>query len=204
MDLVTIATNVFETYRLFQEGHPVIGSMLTAEFVFPVADIASQAITDRKINLRKVAYTAALAPVYGLSSYVLMKSGDFIGDYIVDNPLAKAALGPNLWGNMFNTFFFVNNTIGEKNNYSLATLVGHYKNLIFGGHSFKEHYLKNIPLKEYLFATAATLTLWNVFQYWNYSSVPKELQTSAALGASLVWMVIFSLLSLQGGRRISY
>ncbi|MBI4441461.1 hypothetical protein HY639_04795 [Candidatus Woesearchaeota archaeon] len=203
MDLDTIAQQSFDAYRMFQEAHPILGSIATAEVIFPLGDISSQLITDGRVDWKKVRYSAALAPFYGVASYGLMKSGDVIG-FIIDHPLAKAALGPNLWGNFFNTIFFVNNTVGEKTGYCVSALAQHYWALLTPQWSIiKEQYFGNIPVREYLYATAGTLTVWNAFQWWNYSSVPKELQTPAALGASLFWMVLMSLWSLKGRRKIT-
>lgn len=202
MDLATLVYQAFEGYRLFQQAHPVLGTVLTAQVVFPFADISSQLITDKCVDWKKVTYTAGLAPLYGLCGYALMESGNLVGQYIIDHPLAQAALGPNLWGNLFNTFFFVNNSVGERNGYSLKKLGRHYWSLFSSPHwkNIKDDYLSYIPLKEYLFATAATLTVWNAFQYWNYASVPKELQIPVTFAASAVWTVLLSLLSLNGRR----
>jgi len=203
----------YEMYQAFQSVHPHLGTMLTAEAVYLTGDLSSQLINDRKVDIRKLGYTAALAPVYGLCLEGLMETGEIVGRNISDNALAKATLGPNLVGNLFNTFFFVNNTIGERENYSVPALIRHYANLLSSDKSenrgirgrwenFKRNYVNNIPGKEFLIATAATLTLWNGFQWWNYTYVDSEMRTSTTIGAALIWTTFLSYWSLRGRRKI--
>ncbi len=240
MEIMQHAGEFYEMYKNFQAGHPHLGSMLTAEVVYLTGDLASQLISDRKVDTRKLKYTAALAPIYGLTLEGLMETGEIVGRHICDNALAKAALGPNLFGNLFNTFFFVNNTVGERKDYSVPELAKHYANLLssdesenkeipsnlsrisnrhsltksdtikgnvykrIGGrwNNFKRNYIHNIPGKEFLIAAAATLTLWNGFQYWNYEYVDPEMRVSTTLGTALIWTTFLSLWSLKGRRKI--
>ncbi len=210
MDIGEAVQQVFQGYRSLQEAHPVLGAMITAEVIYPLSDIASQLITDKTVNWRKVRYTAALAPMYGIGTYGLLETGDLVGEYVSSHPLVRAALGPNLFANAFNMFFFVNNTVGEKSNHDLEALANNYGQIVREGGNlrdyverFKENILRNIPIREYLHSVAAVTTVWNGFQWFNYSHIPDELQTPATLAASLGWMVLLSLWSLKGGRGIA-
>jgi len=213
MDISNIVYDLYECYKTFQASHPHLGSMLTAEVTFTTSDLIAQLITDRKVDIKKLGYTAALAPVYGLCVEGLIESGELVGRNISDNPLAKGALGPNLWGNFFNTFFFVNNTVGEKKGYSLRNLGKHYLGLLSPKKSeeglmrrvwdnFKDNYISNIPGREMLYATLGTLTLWNAFQYYNFTYVDEEMRTATTLVAAFVWTPALSWLSLRGRRKI--
>ena len=207
------AGDLYECYKSFQRVHPHLGAMLTAEPVYVIGDFVSQLINDKRIDKKKLLYTAMLAPVYGICLEGLIETGEIVGRNLSENSLVKAALGPNLAGNLFNTFFFVNNTVGERNNYSVPELAKHYTNLLSSEESenkgiqsrwnnFKRNYVNNIPGKEFLLSTIATLSLWNVFQYWNYEYVDPEMRASTTLGAALIWTSILSLLSLRGRRKI--
>lgn len=206
MDLVELATNGFDAYRSFNESHPWLGAMATAEVTFIAGDSTSQLIKDRKVDLRKIRYTAAIAPVYGLGLNVLMESGNLVGRYISDNPIAKAALGPNLWGNVMNAFFFANNTIGERRGYSIPTLVKNYSEVLTDssrtiGRRIKENIIDNIPGKEFTMATIGTLTFWNAFQGYNYAYIEESMRTPATLAVAFGWIALMSLWSLTGRRR---
>lgn len=207
MNLIEIVKDSFEVYRSFNDTHPLLGSMATAVIIYPAADIASQYISDRHVNWKKVRYTAGLSPLYGMATYGCIRSGDLVGKYISPNPFVRGALGPNVWGNLVNVFFFTNNTVGEKTEYSLPKLAQHYQEMLFGtGNIYsriKENIIACIPKKEYFNALIGTVTFWNAFQAVNYSYVPEELQTPSALGVNLFWIVGLSLWSLRGGRRLA-
>ena len=206
MDIVSLVNDSMPALSSFSKNHPHLTSMLTAEATFVIGDLVSQLITDHKIDTRKLRYTAALAPIYGLGIEALIESGELVGKYVSENPLVKAALGPNLWGNLFNTFFFVNNSVGEKKDYSLSELVKNYKTLFSGDKSFfrrfKENYLDYIPKKEYLYSVGVTLSAWNVIQGLNYSYAPEDMRTTIALGAGLAWTTLLSAWSLKGRREV--
>ena len=209
MDLTAIVSDMWAGYTQLQGTHPVIGSILTAEVIFPFSDALSQAITDQKVDWKKVRYTAALASIYGAVAYAQQQSGELVGKYVYDHPLAKAVLGPNLWGNVVNMFFFMNNTVGERNEYRLDGLVEHYRSLIDNPkqemswlENVTEKVWGNVPTKEYLNAVIGTLTFWNVFQYFNYSYVEEAMRTPASIVVSVGWMTLMSLWSLNGRRRI--
>lgn len=206
---------MFDVYQQFQTAHPLIGTMLTAEVTFSVGDIVSQLVIDKKVNWKKVRYSMTLAPVYGAGLYGLMETGDVVGRTVSEHPFVKSALGPNLWGHLLNTFFFVNNTIGEKTNYSITGLLENYK-ATFSSQgdnikekvkslysNFKEKYIQNIPGREFRDTTIATLTFWNAFQTANYAYIQDEMRTPAILATSLVWLSILSLWSLRGSRRLT-
>ena len=211
MDLGDTVNSIVDGYQYMQQNHRILSTIITSEITYVLGDVVSQLITDKKIAANKIKYTAALAPSYGLCLDALMKSGDIVGKYISNHPLAKAALGPNLFGNFMNTYFFVNNTVGEKNGYGLRKLLSHYGGIIprktkgfFKGlwNNIKERYIKNIPAKEYLYSVGATVTLWNGFQYLNYSEVPEHMRTPTSLAAGMVWMSIMSIWSLKGRRKV--
>ena len=212
MELNNIVGELFEQYRAFNQHNPITGSILTACAIFPTADIASQLITDKKVSWEKVRYTSLLSPFYGLGAHLCVRSADVVGKYISEHALAKAALGPNMLGLLFNLFFFVNNTVGEKTNYQLRELGRHYSSLFSSSSSsveqgaaernwyklVKEKILDYVPRKEYLNSAIGTLTFWNAFQYVNYSYIPPELQTPATLGVAFGWTVLLSAWSLAG------
>jgi len=213
-ELSDVVRECWSTYQGFLEGNPFLGSVLTAEFTVPFGDIVSQLIRDRKVRWKQVGYSASLAPLYGSAAYGLLESGELVGKAVSEHPLAKAALGPNLWGNLYTTFFFVNNTVGERVGYSLKKLAQHYRNLFSNDNpekeersrwqNFKEKYIANIPGREYLNSVIATLTVWNVFQYMNYEHVPESMRTPASLAAGVIWIPLLSFWSLKGRRKIVY
>lgn len=212
-ELTDIVNEGWKAYQDFQGSNPLLGSMLTAELTFPFGDVASQLIKNRKVNWRQVRYTAALSPFYGAGLHALIESGELIGKTISENSLLKSMLGPNLWGNLYNTFFFVNNTVGEKNNYSLKKLVKNYKDIfsvkddekgVSIWENFRNNYINNIPKKEYLNSVIGTLTAWNVFQYMNYEYVQESMRTPTSLVAGVLWISLLSLWSLKGRRKLVY
>ena len=207
MNLTQIVKDSFDTYRTLNEAHPLLGSMATAAVIYPTADIVSQYISDRHINWKKVVYSAALSPLYGMAIYGCVRTGDIVGEYISSNPFVRGALGPNLWGNIFNVFFFTNNTVGERSNYSLGKLAEHYKKTCFGARSLytriKESINSCVPRQEYINALIGTVTFWNAFQAVNYSYVPEKLQTSSTLGVALLWTIGLSFWALRGGRKLT-
>jgi len=210
MEIMQNLWEFYEGYKNFQRVHPHLATILTAEIVYLTGDLMSQLISDGRVDKRKLGYTAALAPIYGACLEGIIETGEIVGRHISDNALAKAALGPNLIGNLFNTFFFVNNTIGERKKYSVPALVRHYANLFSSDESenrgkwenFKKNYIHNIPGKEYLFSFIATISLWNGFQTYNYVCVDPEMRTSTTLGATLIWTTVLSLWSLKGRRKV--
>ena len=207
MDLATTVDAVFEGYKAFSVAHPLLCSIATAEATFVAGDCISQLIKDKTVDPRKVRYTATLAPLYGLGTHALVQTGELVGEYISDHPLAKSALGPNnIHGILYNTFFFVNNTVGERTGYSLTELAKHYACIFSGTGSlwqrFKDKYIANVPGKEFAYTTATVVTAWNAIQYVNYAHVPEELRTAFVLAANIAWVTALSLWSLTGRRRI--
>ncbi len=215
MDISNLVTDVWNQYMQLQKAHPHIGSMITAEFTFVASDMISQLMIDKKINPKKLRYTAILAPFYGASIDAVMQSGELVGAYISANPFLKSALGPNLFGNIMNSYFFVNNTVGEKSDYSITALFKNYAG-IFKNYSgtckerwrsftnkFKERYIDNIPGANYKIALIGTLTAWNVIQTLNYAYFPEELRTPVCLGAGFLWTIILTAGSIVGGRKIA-
>ncbi len=162
----------------------------------------------------------ALAPMYGAYAYFSLQTGHWVGKYVSEQALVKAALGPNLVGNAFNMFFFVNNTVGEKEKYSMRALGRHYRSLFLPTKAqykeqdiktnskerfyerFKEKICGNVPWREYGYSVVGTLTFWNAFQSVNYSYISEELQTPASLGVAFGWTVFLSLWSLLGRRKV--
>lgn len=207
---MTIINDVWELYQSAQQAHPFIGSVLVAVGTFSLSDIVSQLIVDKKVNWKKVGYTTALSPIYGAGIYGLIESGHLVGEYISDHALVKAALGPNFWGHALNAYFFVNNTIGEKGNYSIKKNVKHYADMFSKeslknfGQTFKNKFINNIPKKEYINAVIGSLTFWNAFHYINYTYVQDEMQTPITLGFSVVWTTLITAWSLKGARKLTY
>ena len=222
MSLDTLVLEAFAHYTTFNQSYPITASMLTASAIFPSADITSQLITTKKVNWNKVGYTASLAPLYGIAAYFSVRSADLVPTENMSpslQPLAKAALGPNLWGNLFNAYFFVNNTVGERSGYRFRELCNHYYFIISGTslnntedkkeylpHFFervKEKIIDYIPRQEYLKATLGTVTFWNAFQYANYSYVPLEMQTPSTLAMAFGWTILLSAWSMVGSRKMN-
>ncbi|RJQ15785.1 hypothetical protein C4573_06560 [Candidatus Woesearchaeota archaeon] len=206
-----LAMHVLDAYQRFQETHSHIANMLAAEFMFVSGDLISQKVLNKKINPRKLVYTATLAPFYGLCLEGLMETGNLVGKYISNNPILKAALGPNLWGNAFNTFFFSNNTLGEKTNYSIPELLKNYarifspseirKNKFWG--NVRDKYWNNISFSEYKKTVIATLTGWNIFQAFNYYAIPESLRTSTTLIVGTIWTSVMTAWSSKGASNIN-
>ena len=201
MDIGSLVMQSFEAYRSFQQAHPLLGSMLTSSVIYPLSDIVSQAIVDRHIDWKRVRYSAILSAPYGLGTYGLMQTGDLVEHFISDHPLAKAALGPNLFANAYNLFFFFNNSVGKKSNYSFVALGQAYTQAFKAGKEswgkFKAYLNDNIPKQAYWSSVATVLTAWNAFQWYNFSEIPHELQTPATITASLVWTILISAWSLK-------
>lgn len=135
MELAEALQGAWQAYEHLQETRPLLGAMLTSQVVFPIGDVVSQLITDRSVRWRQVGYTAATSSLNGAALHGLMQSGELVGHYISEHPLAKAALGPNLTGNAFNFAFLIHNSIGEKHDYSLTKVANHYLTL---GRSLEE------------------------------------------------------------------
>ncbi len=208
---MTVINDVWEMYSGLQQAQPYIGSVITAVGTFSLSDVVSQLMKDKKVNWKKVGYTAALSPVYGSAIYGLIESGKMVGDYLIDHPLAKAALGPNLWGHALNAYLFVNNTVAEEEpKYSLKANLKHYASMFSKeslknfGNTFKEKIIDKIPKKEYMRAFWGSMVGWNLFHWFNYSQVPDEMQTPLTLGVSVLWTTAITAWSLTGGRRIAY
>lgn len=209
MDLGSVVHTVFEQYRSLNETHPLLGAMLTAGVIFPGTDITSQLLADKTVDWKKVRYTAALSPIYGLAAHGCVRSGDLVGEYISEHPLARAALGPNLWGNLFNVFFFVNNCVGEKKNYRFGSLLVHYASVFRPtasgtsiSRTIQEKILDYVPRREYFYAFLGTVSFWNAFQYVNYTQISRELQTPSTLAVAFAWTVLLSGWSLAGRRKL--
>ena len=196
-------------YGEFQKAHSHIGSMITAEVMYLAGDATSQLVLEKKLNPRKLAFTATLAPIYGLCLEGLMETGEMVGRTISDNPLVKAALGPNLFGNLYNTFFFCNNTIGEKTNYSIKELIKNYASIFSPNeikekgffNNFKEKYIDNIPFSKYKKSVIATVTGWNVVQGFNYYAIPEHLRTSFSLTIGTLWASVITAWSSKGAKQ---
>ena len=106
MDIGSVVKDTFDMYQSFQQANPLVGTVLTAEFTYLAGDSVAQLMNDKKLNPRRLLYTAFLAPIYALSISACMQSGELVGKLISPHPFAKSALGPNLVGNLHNTFFF--------------------------------------------------------------------------------------------------
>lgn len=129
MELADAVQGAWQAYEGLQQSSPLLGAMLTSQVVFPIGDVISQLITDREVRWKQVGYTTTTASLNGAALHGLMQSGELVGQYIADHPLAKAALGPNLTGNAFNLAFLIHNSIGEKHDYDLRAVGRHYRTL---------------------------------------------------------------------------
>ena len=208
MDVGSLVKDGFEAYKGFMQIHPHIGNALTSEFILLSADLGSQFLKDKKWNPKKLLFTAKLAPFYSLGLEAIMESGNLVGEYILDNSLAKAALGPNLFGNIYNLFFFSNNTLGETHDYNFTKVMKSYYDVIKDKSislidKFKSGVWDYVPKNAYWIAFGATLTVWNVFQTFNYEYAPEELRAPLTLGASLFWSLGMTYYSLVGARNIA-
>ena len=153
---------LLEGYQQLQAAHPFIISVATAELIFPAADATAQLIKDRAVDWRKVRYTAMLTPFYGAGVYGLVQSGELVGQYLSEDPFTKGALGPNLWGNVQNAFFFMNNTVGERTGYDVSALAHHYRSLLkLTGkrwENLEETFFGNISTHEDDFSVVGSIT----------------------------------------------
>ncbi len=205
---------VNDLYVSYQNLPGIYQSLITAEVVFPIAEAISHLVVDRKVDWKKVVYSAKLAPVYGVCIEGLVTSGELVGEYISENPLVQGALGPNFWGNLVNAFFFINNSIGEKKDYKVKELIRNYidifrydrnqkKGLRGFWKNFKEKTVSNIPFKEYLKATIGTVTVWNALQYVNYNTIPEDMRVAFMQANLLWWVPTLTWLSLKGRRKVA-
>jgi len=197
---------LLEGYQQLQAAHPFIMSVATAELIFPAADATAQLIKDRAVDWRKVRYTAMLTPFYGAGVYGLVQSGELVGQYLSEDPFTKGALGPNLWGNVQNAFFFMNNTVGERTGYDVSALAQHYGSLLKGKgtrwENFKENFFGNISKHEYEVSVLGSITAWNGIQWYSYAHVDESMRTPFVLGCAFVWNVLLSGLSLIGREKV--
>lgn len=192
---------IYDLYLSAAKTAPLLTNMATAVATFSIGDAVSQYIVDKKVNWKKVGFSATLAPLYGAMLYGLIELGNAIGPYVNENAFAKAALGPNLVGNGANAILFYNNTVGEKNEYSIKALVNSYLDLSKAKHKLK-FFVSNIPWKGFRNSVIGTLTFWNLYHWFSYTYIPKDMQTPAVLGTSLIWLTALSLWSLKGSRKI--
>ena len=202
-----------DLYSAYQNLPGMYQSLITAQVVFPFAEAVSHLVTDKRIDWKKVIYSAKLAPLYGACIEGLVASGEFVGEYISSNPLAQGALGPNLWGNLTNAFLFINNTVGERTKYRVKELLKNYigifrydrsekKGLRGFWENFKEKTISNISLREYIYATIGTVTVWNVIQAVNYAIIPENMRNPFMQANLLWWVPTLTWLTLRGRRKI--
>jgi hypothetical protein len=208
MDFSSIK-DVLTMYTEFQRAHPHIGTMVASEVTYLLGDAFSQLTLEKRLNYKKLGYTAALAPFYGVVLEGLLESGELVGRHISDNPFAKSALGPNLWGNLFNVFFFYNNTIGEESGYSLKSLAKGYASLVspsairengFIG-NIRKKMLSKVPGHEYKKSVIGAVTGWNAVQTLNYYFVPAYLRMSTSMAVGTAWLTALTAWSTIGARK---
>ncbi len=208
MDLATIVTEAWEGYQSFQQAHPVINSMATGEVIYTAADATSQLIRHKKIDKKKIAYTAKIAPLYGLLGHGVVKSANFIGENIYNHPFTKAVASIPI-GNLCNAFFFANNQLGEKNNYSIKKLVQNYSKIIKDKTSnnnlyqrFRENFINHVPEVEYKKGVLTSLPYWLTLSTLTFACVPEHMRTPTVLGGAFVWSLLISSLSLRGREKL--
>lgn len=193
--------DLVDMYVSAAQSAPLLTNMATAFATFTIGDALSQYIVDKKVNVKKLGYSATLAPLYGAMLYGLVESGEMIGPLVNDNSMAKAALGPNLIGNGANAVLFYNNTIGQKTNYSIKGLADDYVDFVRAKDKWAR-LKENIPAKEFTKSVVSTLTFWNAFHFVNYEYVSEAMRTPLTLATSLVWLTVLSLWSLKGSRNL--
>ncbi|MCF7865920.1 hypothetical protein K9L67_02585 [Candidatus Woesearchaeota archaeon] len=170
------------------------------------SDAIIQHKDNKKINLKQSLFKMFLAPIYAETINGLMWTGDMVGKYLWDNPVAKAVLGPNLFANLTNPIVLANEQIGKENKYSFPKLIKHYatiledkrtekekkednekniKNNIFK--NFKRNFVDKVDNYGYKQTVKHTLTSWNIFQIINYYAVPQHLRTIVTIGPGAIW-----------------
>ena len=223
MVLDAVVDCAYNVYQGYSNLSPSVRAMITAEVIYPAADITSQLIEKRtfdlrRVNWKKVGYKAALAPVYGLGIHALMESGDIAPSTLVAEPLdpiigpnlRKAIFGCNFYAQLLNSFFFVNETVGDKKDHSITELVKHYRDLFKNEDrsprrirdywtNFKEKYWNNFWGKEFKKTTALVLTVNNGVVAGIYYFVPKAMQTSATLGYVFLFTILMTSLASKNG-----
>ena len=122
-----------------------------------------------------------------------METGNQVNKHISENPWVMSALGPNLFGNALNAFFFINGNIGESENYSTRKLVSYYRKI---WKNFKRKIKENLSNKEYAIATLFTFTGGNAITWYAYSHLAKENQVPFTIGSAYFVVSLFSILSL--------
>jgi len=203
MDLGTIVSNAWEGYQTFAQAHPLINSMASAEVMYTAADASSQLIRHKKIDPKKLAYTAKLAPLYGLIGEGIIRSANFIGEGIYDHPFTKS-LAANPLGNLSNAFFFVNNQLAEKNGYKISETFKQYfgKNPEDNGENlynkFKSRFLNHVPDDIYKKAVLMSLPYWLTAQTAIFAYAPEHMRMPSTLACAFGWTLLSSSLSLIG------
>jgi hypothetical protein len=219
MDLGSVVQEAWQGYGHLQAAHPYLATAIQSVPVFVATDATVQLMTPRepgkpKINLKKLRYTACLAPIYGLSFQGLMDTGFMVKKYVSESTLAMAALGPNLVGNIYNAFFFINNQVGYEKDYEISKLAAHYKQLFTGTpegpgmrgviHNIKECCSKHVPAWPYAAATAGTLTFWNWYHAkYSYGALSDETRMPAAFAVGFLWTLAMTAGSSLGTKLFS-
>jgi len=222
--MVDCAYNAWEGYTRLQETHPKFGAMVTGEIIYPLADVISQLGEKRTLNLkkvdwRKVGYKAALSWLYGLGIYALLKSSEIppsttvapVVDPITGPDLRKAIFGPNFYAQVFNSFFFVNEAVGDIKNHSITELVKHYRDLFKGEDdherslkdywtNFKKNYVDNFWNKKFAITTGIVLTVNNGVVGAIYKWIPEDMETPATLGYILLFAILMTALASKKGK----
>ncbi|MBT7705910.1 hypothetical protein HN747_00535 [archaeon] len=208
MDIGTMVSQAWEGYQSFALEHPLLNSMSSAELMYLASDAASQLIRYKKIDLEKLAYTAKLAPLYGLIGEGIIRSANFIGEGIYDHPFVKS-LATNPLGNISSAFFFVNNQLAEKNGYKLSETIKHY----LGGNpedsgenlhaKFKNRFLDHVPDKIYKKAVLLGLPYWLTAQTAIFSYAPEHMRMPSTLVCAFGWTLLASSLSLVDRESLS-
>jgi hypothetical protein len=211
MDLTNMVKDGWEAYQSFQQTYPLLNSMITGSVIYTSADAASQLMTEKKIDKRKIKYTAGISPVYGLLTHWVVEGGEFIGKGVQNNPLVKS-LSAIALGNVLNGIFFSNNQIGEKNNYNLKDLVKNYSKILHDKTDtkkikntykrFQEKFVENVPTKEFRECVAISFPYWLTINMINFSYTPEPMRTPVVMAAAFGWTCLLSLWSLKGRKKI--
>lgn len=223
-ELVDLVQEAWQAYDGLQHSHPFWSSIATGQVTLPLGDLVSQLIIRRRVNWKQAAYNFVSSPFYSACLWGLMQTGEIVGEHISENPLAKSALGPNLFGHLFNFGYLIHNTIGEKFKYHFGDVTRHYLSLFKDRKSdgtvhdprelfdedplleerkgawqrLKENAFDYLPRSQFAELAVWTFTAWNVVQTANYSIVPEQMRVPVVLCLSIPWAGFLAYKSLRG------
>jgi hypothetical protein len=188
---------------LVSEGQQILTAMAVGEIVYVTADATSQLIRHGKIDKEKLAYTAKIGWLYGLTGHGIVNLSEAMGERIYNCAAVKSAFGIPI-GNVCSAFFFANNHLGEENGYSVKETINNYTQIIKDKNTsnnlyqrFKTNFVNKAPAKVYAKSVKLGLPYWFGLGLIAYSEgVPDQLKTPTMLAGTLIWALGISALSL--------